>query len=298
MLGKCWKWSGCPLVVLVAVPMLIVQTRDLAGPFTDYQNQSGVRNLWYRLTDQFSMPFGLGLPSIPPFFTIHTEAECCDIYPPRISHTCDTSVIQGQCYSWGAHRPTLEYRGIWAITSRYSSFLLPRNYNHQPPLEMSSEDFESVMQYLAEEYKEWYFVHGWRYDPLVFDQLMAGRAEWGEPIYSGYAHNALALFLLGTTGRGLIGTRRWWRALRARLRTKKNRCVVCGYNLRGQTRGRCPVCGVLIPDRHAEVYTEREKIPGIESGVFNVAAAGRGSRGDQSDQDEDRAGGDEPQAGG
>ena len=76
------------------------------------------------------------------------------------------------------------------------------------------------------------------------------------------------------------------------------RCVLCGVDLRDQTRGRCPECGVLIPDAHTEIYTERERIPGIESGVFGVAvgdAAAAGGGGHEADEDADGAGGDEPE---
>ena len=37
------------------------------------------------------------------------------------------------------------------------------------------------------------------------------------------------------------------RKLRRRRRRKRNLCVTCGYNLRGNTSGRCPECGTPVP---------------------------------------------------
>jgi len=155
------------------------------------------------------------------------------------------------------------------------------------------------MDDLADEYQILERQYAIMYDPDVHQLLINGKARWSEPIYAGYAHNALALFLLGMTGRGVFGSRRWWRAFKARFRSKKNCCVACGYDLRGLTRGRCPECGVLIPDAHTEIYTQREQIPGIESGVFGVAGgtAGAGGGGHEADEDADGAGGDEPEPG-
>jgi hypothetical protein len=101
-----------------------------------------------------------------------------------------------------------------------------------------------------------------QYNTVVYHALRDSDERYSGALYAGYVHNALAMFLLGMTGRGAWGSRRSWRAFKSRFRSKKNRCVACGCDLRGLTHGRCPECGVLIPDRFAEVYEKREDVPG------------------------------------
>lgn len=86
------------------------------------------------------------------------------------------------------------------------------------------------------------WFHVWRWDAtypsgLIIDGAGASMAGW-------YFPKAVAAPLWPLALTGLVATIVLWRRSR---RPPPGHCGVCGYDLTGNTSGRCPECGTVMP---------------------------------------------------
>lgn len=298
----CWVWSAHPVVVFLALMLLIVQswwfTRFEFDPSKTSRSRQAltlVKHFKNLVAENIGQYFIQSYPAIPDSvwrryvetdgeqFFIAWDIELEQYLAEPRDHLRDWQ------YPFGS--VTVEYSsasartGIWAPTGVVRCRI---RYDLKHVNEFERDLAHDLM---ADSYRE----HGGKHREMIASAIRNGDEIATSPLYSGYAHNAAAVLFLGVILRGIMNLlQRIWK----RLRITRHRCVACGRDLRDLTRGRCPECGVLIPDVHTEIYTEREQIPGIESGVFGVAvgnAAAAGGGGHEADEDADRAGGDEPE---
>ncbi|MCB9838448.1 MAG: hypothetical protein H6813_03840 [Phycisphaeraceae bacterium] len=233
-------------MVLIAAPAMVWQTSFLAAPPDDQQSSSGARDLW-----RWMSGYQAGFPGC---LTVNTEAYAYIEQDGSVVVHCLEQGDYGAVPFISIDDTPVRQSGVWAPTWRHYPFKRwihlvgvgeVDEYNfirEDGPVQFSDEYFRRAIRAVAPVYRE----RSVQFNPVAYRALRSGEQDYSEPIYAGYAHNALALFLLGMSGRGLFNSRRWWRAVKSRLRRGKNRCVACEYDLAGLGAGVCPECGEVF----------------------------------------------------
>ena len=209
MLGWCWKWSGCPLVVLVAVPVLALHTRHLAGPLENVDDHSGasivateVTRLLAGVVPQYGISQWAAVEWIGVNWSVTREIDNSSQYSMPGRELLFVSV-RGQLIIDGHQRP--ERHGLWAPTRIQGAV----NYNLRPWNTAPPYDSDMYRSF-AEEYGRQSRKPRWS----IQSAIAGGRGRYLIILPGGYFHNAIALILVCMIGRGVWRSHKWIRSRR------------------------------------------------------------------------------------
>ncbi len=220
ILGKCWKWSGCPLVVLVAVPALVFQTWRLADQNVQVVRVCGANTVVVTVSS--------GVVVVTTAVTNRIGKYLIRSYPPLGS--APRRELQRVWYCWDRQRgenvalrdvddldrfirlgrvaidpiqPRVE-SGLWAPT-RFSGTVRCHYFG----LGVSEKTMANEM--MAEVIRNGETSAG----DAVSQAILLGEEHYSGQISFGYVHNAIAFFLVVMIGRGVLGSRRLIRLRRS-----------------------------------------------------------------------------------